>query len=68
MICFYFLKNQHFAIRLTTTQLVINNPQTDFRTLKVWFYDNFLALNPQKCHFTTLANGGNLLATFRVIT
>ena len=31
-----------------------------FRTLKVWFYDNFLVLNPKQCDFMTLGNGSNL--------
>ena len=41
---------------------VINNPQTDFSfcTLKVWFYDNILVLNPKQCHFTSLENGNFL--------
>ena len=38
---------------------VINNLQTDFCTLKVWFYDNFLVLNRKKCHFMILGNGNN---------
>ena len=29
-------------------------------TLKEWFYDNFLVLNPKKCHFKTLGNSNNL--------
>ena len=39
---------------------IINNLQTTFRTLKVWFYDNFLVLNSKKCHFMTLRNRNNL--------
>ena len=39
---------------------LINNLQTEFRTLKAWFYDDFLVLNPKKCHFITLGNGSNL--------
>ena len=38
---------------------VINNLPTDFDILKVWFYDNFLVLNPKKCDFVTLGNGNN---------
>ena len=45
---------------LTSFDQVINNPQTDFRTLKVWFYRKFLVLNPQNCHFMTPGNGENL--------
>ena len=51
--------NTQFSCEKTFDQ-VINNLQTDFRTLKVWFYDNFLVLNPKKCHFVTLVNGRNL--------
>ena len=74
MIYFYLLKIQHFAImvkailsffREKTFDQVINNLQTDFRTLKVWFYDNFLVLNPKKCHFMT---PGNSFTTFHVMT
>ena len=45
---------------IKTFNQVKNNLQTDFRILKVWFYDNFLVLNPKKCHFMTLRNGNNL--------
>ena len=69
MIYFYLLKIQHFAIILITIpsfpvkktfDQVINSLQTDFRTLTVWFYDNFLLLNPKSCHFMTIGNGNNL--------
>ena len=69
MIYFYLLKIQHFAIILITIpsfpvkktfDQVINSLQTDFRTLTVWFYDNFLLLNPKNCHFMTIGNGNNL--------
>ena len=33
---------------------LINNLQTEFRTLKAWFYDDFLVLNPKRCHIITL--------------
>ena len=46
-----------FLVKKTFDQ-VINNLQTDFRTLKVWFYDN--VLNPKKCYFMTLGNDNNL--------
>ena len=39
---------------------VINNFQTNSRTFKVWFYDNFLVLNPKKCHIMIFGNGNNL--------
>ena len=48
-----------FLVKKTFDQ-VINNLQTDFRTLKVWFYDNFLILKSKNCHFMTLGNGNNL--------
>ena len=53
------------------TCIISNNQSSNwflyFCTLKVWFYDNFLALNPKKCHFMTLRNRDNLLATFHVM-
>ena len=39
---------------------VINNLQSHFRTFKVWFYVNFLVLNPKKYPFLTFGNGNNL--------
>ena len=48
--------NTQFSCEKTFDQ-VINKLQTEFGTLKVWFYDNFLVLNPRKCHFMTLGNG-----------
>ena len=63
-LCNYGEDNTQFFCEKTFDQ-VINNLQTDFRTLKVWFYDNFLVLNPKKCHFMT---PGNSFATFRVMT
>ena len=58
-LCNYADDNTQFSCEKTFDQ-VINNLQTDFRTLKVWFYDNFLVLNPKKCHFITPGNGNNL--------
>ena len=58
-LCNYADENIQFSCEKAFDQ-VINNLQTDFRTLKVWFYDNFLVLNPKKCHFMTLGNGNNL--------
>ena len=55
----YAADNTQFSCKKTFDQ-VINNLQTNFLTLKVWFYDNFLVLNPKKCHFVTLRNGNNL--------
>ena len=51
--------NTQFSCEKTFAQ-VINHLQTDFHTLKVWFYDNFLVSNPKNCHFLTLGNGSNL--------
>ena len=51
--------NTRFSFEKTFDQ-VINNLQTDFRTLKVWFYDNFVVWNPKKCRFMTLGNGSNI--------
>ena len=66
---FYLLTIQHFAIMLTTIpsffekktfDQLINIFQTDFRTLKVWFYGSFLVLNPKNCHVMTRGNRNNL--------
>ena len=56
-LCNYAEGNTQFSCKKTFDQ-VINNLQTDFRTLKVWFYDN--VLNPKKCYFMTLGNDNNL--------
>ena len=58
-LCNYADDNTQFSCEKTFDQ-VINNLQTDFGTLKVWFYDHFLTLNPKKCQFMTLENGSNL--------
>ena len=49
-LCNYADDNTQFSCEKTLDQ-VTHNVQTDFRTLQVWFYDNFLVLNLQKCHF-----------------
>ena len=64
--CNYADDNTQFSYEKTFDQ-VKNNLQTSFRTLKVWFCNNFLVLNLKKCHFMTLRNGGKLLATFHVM-
>ena len=58
-LCYYADDNTQFSCEKAFDQ-VINNLQIDFYTLKVWFYDNFLVLNPKKCHFMTLGNRSNL--------
>ena len=58
-LCNYANDNTQFSCEKTFGQ-VINNLQPDFRTFKVWLYDNFLALNLKKCHFMTLGNRNNL--------
>ena len=58
-LCNYADNNTQFSCEKTFDQ-VINSLQTDFRTLTVWFYDNFLLLNPKNCHFMTIGNGNNL--------
>ena len=55
-LCNYADDNTQFSCEKTIDQ-VINNVQTDFHKIKVWFYDNFLVLNPKKCHFMALGNG-----------
>ena len=51
--------NTQFSCEKTFDQ-VRNNLQTDFHTLKVLFYDNFLVLNTKNCYIMTLGNGNNL--------
>ena len=58
-LCNYADNNTQFSYEKTFNQ-VTSNLQNNFRTLKVWFYDNFLVLNPKKYHFMTFANGSNL--------
>ena len=58
-LCYYSDDNTQFSCKKFFDQ-VINKLQTDFRTLKIWFYDNFLVVNPKKCHFMTLGNGNNV--------
>ena len=58
-LCNYADDNIQFFCEKTFDQ-VINNLQTDFHTLKIWFYDNVLVLIPKKCYFMTLGNGNNL--------
>ena len=58
-LCNYADNNTQFSCERSFHQIK-KNLQTDFRTLKVWFYDNFLVLNPKICHFMTLGYGSNL--------
>ena len=51
--------NTSFSCEKTFDQ-VIRKFRTDFCTLKVYFYDNFLVFNPKKCYFKNLENGNNL--------
>ena len=50
--------NTQFSCEKTFDQ-VINNLQIDFRTLKVWLYHNFLALNLKRCFLWLLEIGAN---------
>ena len=52
-LCNYADDNTQYSCERTFDQ-VINNLKTDFYSLKKWFYNNFLVLNPKKCHFMTL--------------
>ena len=31
-------------------------PSSDFKTVKNWFYENFMVLNPGKCHYMCWQN------------
>ena len=39
---------------------VLKNPQNDFLILHEWVFNNFLILNPNKCHFMTLGTPNKL--------
>lgn len=56
-LCDYSDDNIQFSCEKTFDH-VINNLQTDFGTFKVWYYDNFLVLNPKKYHFIWLLEMG----------
>ena len=36
------------------TTIVINRLRHDFAIISAWFYENYMVLNPDKCHFLTL--------------
>ena len=55
-ICNYADDNTLFSCE-QTFDMVLNNLSTDFSTLKQWYFDNFLVLNPDKCYFMTLGLG-----------
>ena len=54
-ICFSTLSNYADDNNLfatgTDTQLINQMVLSDFRTVNNWFYENFMILNPAKCHF-----------------
>ena len=58
-LCNYADDNTQFFWEKTFDQL-ISTFQTDFRTLKVWFYGNFLVLNPKNSHVMTRGYRNNL--------
>ena len=38
-------------------QLISQMILSDFRTINNWIYENFLILNPGKCHFISIIKG-----------
>ena len=38
----------------TDIQLINQMLLSDFRTVNNWFYENFMILNPEKCHFMSI--------------
>ena len=36
------------------SNIVINRLTNDFAIISEWFYENYMVLNPDKCHFLTL--------------
>ena len=57
-ICFSTLSNYADDNNLFTTgtdiQLINQMLLSDFRTVNNWFYENFMILNPEKCHFISI--------------
>ena len=52
-ICNYADDNTLYSANKNINQ-IISNLSNDFETLTKWFYDNYMVLNPDKCHFMTL--------------
>ena len=57
-ICFSTLSNYEDDNNLftigTDIQLINQMLLSDFRTVNIWFYVNFMILNPEKCHFMSI--------------
>ena len=62
-VCNYADDNTLFAFGKTFDQ-VTSKLQNDFLILDEWFFNNFLALNSDKCHFMTLETP-NTLPSFK---
>ena len=41
---------------------------SDFRTVNNWFYENFMILNPGKCHFMSIGKETHDEVFFIIIT
>ena len=37
-----------------SSNIVISRLRHDFAIISEWFYENYMLLNPEKCHFLTL--------------
>ena len=57
-LCFSTLSNyaddNSFFTAGTDIQLINQMLLSDFRTVNNWFYENFVILNPGKCHFISI--------------
>ena len=59
-ICFSTLSNcadDNLLATGTHIQLINQLPLSDFRIVNNWFYENFMILNPGKCHFMFIGKG-----------
>ena len=43
-------------IMIIKNNIIIENLKADFLWISKWFHENFMVLNPKKCHFMVLGN------------
>ena len=71
-ICFSTLTNYADDNNLFTTetdiQLINQMLLSNFRTVNNWFYENFMILNPRKCHFMSIGRDTHGEDVFIMIT
>ena len=62
-LCNYADDNTLYAIH-TDIEMVKRYLYTDFSALSTWFYENYMILNPEKCHFLCLGSKDKSNQTF----